>query len=133
MNKKEYMLEEDGEQKFDDPTVEDMFTKVLPGEGDEFMAVKPWLGAIKEPIPPPKINKNKPKDEYEIDWVYGYRSEEGRMNLFHNNHGLAVYPTAALGVVYDFEKKEQTYFGGGMTDYGSKKGRIPEKWHMPRF
>ena len=54
------------------------------------MAVKPWLGAIKEPIPAPKINKqsdNKPKEQYEIDWVYGYRSEEARMNLFFNDKG----------------------------------------------
>lgn len=70
------------------------------------MAVKPWLGAIKEPTDAPKKpKKSKPDDEYEMDWVYGYRSEEGRMNLFHNNRGMAVYPTAALGVIYDFEKK----------------------------
>ena len=76
------MLKEEGEQ-FDEESQE-LFAKVLPGEGDEFMAVKPWKGAIKEPIPVPKIDKSKPKTEYEIDWVYGYRSDEGRMNLFFN-------------------------------------------------
>jgi len=79
----------------------------MPGEGDEFMAVKPWLGAIKEPIPPPKnIRKEKPDVEYEIDWVYGYRSDEGRMNLFFNQKGQAVYPTAALGVIYNFQEQK---------------------------
>lgn len=83
-----------------------LFEKVLPGEGDEFMAVKPWLGAIKEPKPLPKVNASKPSDKFEIDWVYGYKSDEGRMNLFFNKEGKAVYPTAALGIVYDFENKE---------------------------
>ena len=87
------------------------------------MAVKPWIGSIKEPIPVPKINPEKPQKDYVIDWVYGYRSDEGRMNLFFNKNGRAVYPTAALGVVYNFTEKIQTYFGGGKTDYGSKKGK----------
>lgn len=100
-----------------------MFDKVMPGEGDEFMAVKPWLGAIKEPIPVPKIDKSKPSVKYEIDWVYGYKSDEGRMNLYLNAKGQAVYPTAALGIIYDFKELKQTYFGGGPTNYGSKKGR----------
>lgn len=99
---KDYMMKEEGEQ-FDEEAAE-MFAKVLPGEGDEFMAVKPWKGAIKEPIPKPKIDKTKPKTEYEIDWVYGYRSDEGRMNLFFNQEGHAVYPTAALGVIYNYKE-----------------------------
>ena len=104
-----------------DEETADLFDKVPPGEGDEFMAVKPWLGAIKEPVPKPKVEASKPGVEYEIDWVYGYRSEEARMNLFFNAEGAAVYPTAALGVIYDFTGSKQKYFGGGATGYGSAK------------
>jgi microtubule-associated protein-like 6 len=58
---------------------------VPPGEGDEFAAVKPWLGAIKEPKSHPKANKAKPKEHFNIDWIYGYRSEEARMNAQFND------------------------------------------------
>ena len=92
-----------------------------PGEGDEFAAVKPWLGAIKEPKDHPKPNKKPPKEKFEMDWVYGYRSEEARMNCQFNTEGHAVYPTAALGVVFDYKNTKQKYFGGGLTDFGGRK------------
>lgn len=90
-----------------DPEMDLIFERVPPGEGDEFGAVKPWLGAIKEPKPKPNVNPAAPKEELEIDWVYGYRSEEARQNLFFNTEGNAVYPTAALGVIYNYNKQEQ--------------------------
>jgi hypothetical protein len=77
MKAKEYPGEED--QEYDD-IMSSLIEKVPPGEGDEFAAVKPWLGAIKEPTNHPKPTKKAPKEEYAIDWVWGYRSEEARMN-----------------------------------------------------
>ena len=107
-------------QEYDD-ILGSLFEKVPPGEGDEFAAVKPWLGAIKEPKTHPKPNKNAPKEDYEIDWVYGYRSEEAKMNLHFNDQGHAVYPTAAIGVIFDYKNMKQTYFGGGKTEFGGRK------------
>jgi hypothetical protein len=107
-------------QEYDD-IMKTIFEKVPPGEGDEFMAVKPWLGAIKEPKSHPKPNKKAPLDNYEIDWIYGYRSEEAKMNCQFNNEGMAVYATAAVGVVFDYKNMKQTYFGGGKTDFGGRK------------
>lgn len=56
-----------------------------------------------------------------MDWVYGYRSEEARMNCQFNAEGKAVYPTAAIGVVFDYKNMKQNYFGGGKTDFGGRK------------
>ena len=107
-------------QEYDD-ILSKLFDKVPPGEGDEFAAVKPWLGAIKEPKPKPKINKKAPVENYGIDWIYGYRSEEARMNAQFNSQGMAVYPAAAVGVVFDYKNMKQFYFGGGPTDFGGRK------------
>ena len=79
-----------------------IFEKVPPGEGDEFAAVKPWLGAIKEPKNHPAPNPKAPDEKLEIEWVWGYRSEEARQNAYFNCVGQADYPTAALGVIYDY-------------------------------
>jgi len=31
-------------------------------EGDQFMAVKPWIGAVKEPDNHPEVNKDQPDE-----------------------------------------------------------------------
>lgn len=112
---------EDHEGNVYDDFMADLFEIVPPGEGDEFMAVKPWLGAIKEPENHPKPNKKAPKVDLEIDWVYGYRSEESRQNCLFNSKGQAVYPTAAMGIIYDYKEMSQQFFGGGWTDFDGRK------------
>jgi microtubule-associated protein-like 6 len=67
-----------------DPEMLALFVKVPPGEGDEFGAVKPWLGAIKAPKNPPKNNPSVPDQKFKVDWVYGYRNEDTRMNCHFN-------------------------------------------------
>ena len=84
----------------------DLFVRVDPGEGDEFSAVKPWLGAIREPEHHAKFDPYPPDEDYKIDYVFGYRTEESRMNLHFNTTGQLVYPTAALGIIFDYKKKE---------------------------
>ena len=101
--------DDDAHVEYDD-ILKDIFEKVPPGEGDEFAAVKPWLGAIKEPKEHPKPNKKTPDEKLVIDWVYGYRSEEARQNLYFNTKGDAVYPTAALGVIYNFNERKVRHF-----------------------
>jgi len=104
-----------------DPEAEEIFEVVDPGQGDEFMAVLPWKGAIKEPLNHPPVNKTKPDANFQIDFVYGYKCEDVRMNLFFNASGNPVYMAAALGIIFDPKSREQTYFGGGETKEMTRK------------
>lgn len=69
--------------------------------GDEFMAVKPWIGAIVPPSNAPTPNSREPDLSLELDWVYGYQTELSRQNLVYNDRDEIVYHTAAVGVIYD--------------------------------
>ena len=67
----------------------------------EFLAVKPWIGAVKEPDDHPPVNKSAPDEEYELEYVYGYRCEDSRQNVYYNPDGKITYMTACLGVILD--------------------------------
>jgi len=92
---------------------DDEFFVEAPEMGDQFMACKPWIGAIKEPDVVPVINESKPDETYEIDFVHGYKSDLTRQNLYYNTNQQCVYMTAALGIVLDTENRTQQIFGGG--------------------
>ena len=72
--------------------------------GDEFMAVKPWLGQVKAPTgyTKPPLNQNKaPKATLTLDYVHGYRAKDCRNNLKYLKNGNIVYHAAAVGIVLD--------------------------------
>jgi len=98
-----------------DKNMRDLFEIEDPGHGDEFMAVLPWKGAIKEPTNHPYINPQIPDVTYQIDFVYGYRTEDCRMNLFYNLQKKPVYMAASLGIIFNPRTRRQLYFGGGET------------------
>jgi microtubule-associated protein-like 6 len=77
------------------------------------MAVRPYLGAIMEPDSHPPVNPSAPDVSYTLEYVYGYRCEDSRQNVFFNSSGQAVYMTAALGVILDQSSNTQKFFGGG--------------------
>jgi hypothetical protein len=103
------------EKEMDQATSE-LFEIVDVMHGDESMSVKPWLGAIREPKNHPPINPKIPDQEYAIEFVYGYKSEDVRQNLFYNAKRRPVYMTAALGIILDpGRERKQIIFGGGET------------------
>ena len=86
------------------------------GGGDEFMAVKPYLGAIKPPTktdPPSWENNPKPPEcKMEIEWIFGYNSGCGGSNLRYNINGDCMYHGAALGIQLNVKKMEQQFCKG---------------------
>ena len=84
------------------------------------MAVKPWIGAVVEPSNHNPPNPSPPSVSYTLDYVYGYRCEDSRQNVYFNSEGNAVYMTAALGVILNQNDNTQKYFGGGQVDLKAK-------------
>lgn len=82
-------------------------------EGDQFMAVKPWLGAIKEPTKPYYKSKGKaPKASLNLTYAHGYRTKDCRDNLRYVSETQISYHTAGVGIVMNIEEHPhtQTFF-----------------------
>ena len=76
--------------------------------GDEFMAVKPWLGAMKAPTgfePDPKQRKA-PNVKLELEYCHGYRAKDCRNNLRYLEDGRVIYHAAAVGVQMNVKKNK---------------------------
>jgi len=86
-----------------------MFDEEALDKGDEFMAVKPWLGAIKEPSQVKKMPNPgaKPKCSITLNYCYGYRVKDCRNNLRYLSDSKVIYHAAALGIVLDLETNTQ--------------------------
>ncbi|EGZ30558.1 hypothetical protein PHYSODRAFT_471884 [Phytophthora sojae] len=92
------------EEELDDPA------------GDEFMAVKPWIGAIVAPTNAATPNSREPDVKPELEWVYGYQSELSQQNLIYNAQDEIVYHTAAVGIIYDSTNHLQKHHVGHNDD-----------------
>lgn len=79
--------------------------------GDEFMAIKPWTGAIREPSNWNHVeNPLEPDQELQLNFVYGYRAFDTRNNLrYADDKWEIVYHAAAIGVVYNAKTHTQIY------------------------
>lgn len=92
-----------------------LFAEETVSAGEEFGAVLPFLGALVEPSEHPPFNPKVPTQDYELEYVYGYRTYDCRQNLYFTASGKVVYNVAALGVVLDPKTNTQKFFGGGST------------------
>jgi microtubule-associated protein-like 6 len=71
-----------------------------------------------------------PEEEFEIEYVYGYRTFDSRQNLRYNAKGQPVFMVAALGVILDPETNIQKIFGGKETKMVAKNEADDSKFHM---
>ena len=73
-------------------------------------AVKPWLGALKEPsnyYKDPLNQSKEPPVSLSLDFVHGYRAKDCRDNIKYLKSGNIVYNAAALGIVMDIPTNTQ--------------------------
>jgi microtubule-associated protein-like 6 len=87
----------------DDGVDEALFKEEIVGDGDQFMAVKPWMGVVKNSVPtnykPNKRNTEAPDASLQLEYVHGYRCHDARNNLRYTSTGEVVYHAAAAGIV----------------------------------
>lgn len=54
----------------------ELFEEQVVDDGDQFLAVKPWLGVIKNNVPrgyqPSPLDTKEPEASLELEYVYGY-------------------------------------------------------------
>ncbi|DBA04109.1 TPA: hypothetical protein N0F65_004217 [Lagenidium giganteum] len=81
-------------------------------KGDEFLAVKPWLGAIREPSNIAHVNKGElPDEELALEFVYGVNvGQDGRNDVSYADDAWEiVYSSAAIGIVYNTKTQTQLF------------------------
>jgi microtubule-associated protein-like 6 len=90
-----------------------------------FMATKPWLGAIYPPScyirnqkdPHDVMDENfnnwsEPVVDLELDYVFGYKAKDSRYNLHWVDTNTVVFPAAAVGIVFDIKTQNEKFFFG---------------------
>ncbi len=79
----------------------------------EFMATKPWKGALREPtgfVKPPFNQSQAPKIGLALEYVHGYRSRDCKNNIAYLDEDRIVYHAAAVGIVMDKASNTQSFF-----------------------
>ena len=111
----EATLDDDDEMfQFESEDEEEEFELAEAVEGEGFMAVKPWIGAMVAPSEYADgkiIPTEAPSASLALKWVFGY-TKEGRNNIFQLPSGEYVWPSGAVGVVYNATNHTQRHLMG---------------------
>ncbi len=90
--------------QIDSADLDDLFS-VEDAKGEQFMAVRPWEGVIKNSKPThyhPSANEGAmPDAELQLEHIYGYRCFDSRNNLAYDTKGELIYPAAGVGVCHN--------------------------------
>jgi len=82
-------------------------------QATEFMASKPWVGALKAPtgfLKPPLNQSQAPKAQLNLEYIHGYRSRDCKNNIAYLADGRIAYHAAAAGIVLDKTNNTQRFF-----------------------
>lgn len=103
-------VESDNEGDVDDE--EPLTFGVTDVEGENFMSVKPWIGAMKEPTDwsAPDDLGTMPDKQLQLTRVQGYRCRGVYSNVHFASTGEMVYPAAAVVVMYNKETNTQRFY-----------------------
>lgn len=84
--------------------------------GDEFLAVRPWLGAIREPsvVPPNATTGSLPDQELALEFIYGVNAGATASNnvFYADDSWEIVYAGASVGIVYNTKTQSQLFNQG---------------------
>lgn len=69
---------------------------------------KPWVKSTSK-VEISLENKQPPNQTLELSYVFGYRSFDCRNNVRFDSKGRIVYHQAAIGIVLDHEKNDQSF------------------------
>jgi hypothetical protein len=90
-----------------------IFEEEEVGGGDQFMAVKPWEGAVRNSVPssykPSQSDSDCPNSVLKLEYVHGIRVHDTRNNIFYNPQGNLVYHTAQVGIQLDTSTNTQQF------------------------
>ena len=97
-----------------------MFDKEEQEVGDQFMAIKPFEGTVRNSVPtnykPSKSDGDTPNASLKLNYVHGFRCHDTRNNIFYNPQGKLVYHTAQLGIQLDVDTNKQTFVNENVND-----------------
>jgi microtubule-associated protein-like 6 len=88
--------------------------------GDEFMAVKPFLGVVRNSVPSDwndsKVKLSDPDCSMDLEYVHGYRCFDTRNNIFFIDGDNITFHTAAVSVKMNLSKNKQVFNFGNSDD-----------------
>jgi len=71
-------------------------------EADQFMAIKPFLGVVKNSVPsdfdPSKVNLSEPETNLDLEFIHGYRCFDTRNNIFWADKENFFFHSAGVSV-----------------------------------
>eukprot|EP00698_Gefionella_okellyi_P011914 TRINITY_DN3177_c0_g1_i1.p1 TRINITY_DN3177_c0_g1~~TRINITY_DN3177_c0_g1_i1.p1 ORF type:complete len:1137 (-),score=303.33 TRINITY_DN3177_c0_g1_i1:786-4136(-) len=87
-------------------------------EADGGITYKPLRGAVYAPtnFKASPSHSKEPVDTLQLEFVYGYRGHDCRMNTMYCTSGELVYFAAGVGVVYNTQSHTQRFFTGHTDD-----------------